>query len=349
MNTKNIGLPIKDQMILLSNMHTMLAAGIPILETVDSLLEDSKGNIKKLLLVLKDDLTQGQHVAVTFAKFPKIFDKVTVNIIKASEEAGNLDTALDDIRGNIRRQSEFNDKIRSALIYPAFIMVVFVAVFLMILIVVMPKIGTVFKSLQVTLPVPTKIMIFLSDALVNNPLPIIIGSALFFAAVFYTFKSNKRAFISALTSLPLVSKLAVQVDLTRFARSLYLLLNAGIPITSALELTQDVVVKNNVRNAIVHTKNLVFSGKRFSEGLKDHKEIIPSIMIKIVEAGERTGTLDKSMQNISDYLDYEVSTSLKTLTALIEPLLLVVVGGLIGGMMMAIISPIYSVIGQVGR
>jgi type II secretory pathway component PulF len=145
-----------------------------------------------------------------------------------------------------------------------------------------------------------------------------------------------------------VSGLAREVDLTRFTRSLYLLLSAGIPITQALELTENVVVKKDIQRAIIHTKNVVSGGKKFTEGLKDNKRVIPPIMIKIIEAGEKSGSLDQSMMDVSDYLDYQVSNTLKTLTALLEPILLVLVGVLVGGMMLAIIAPIYSMIGQVG-
>jgi len=348
MNTKNLSLSTKDKIGLISNLNTMLAAGIPILETVDSLLEDAKGNLRKLLLVLRADLVEGQHVAVTFAKFPRIFDKVTVNIIKASEEAGTLDVTLKDIKDNIKRDIEFNDKIKGALIYPVFILGVFMAVLIMILVVVVPKISTVFLRMNVPLPLPTKIMIFMSNALLNNTIPVITGIGLSIILIIYLFKKNRSAFISRLISVPVISGLAQKVDLTRFTRSLYLLLGAGIPITSALELTQQVVAKKDMQKAIKHAKETVFAGKKLSQGLKDNKQLIPQIMIKIIEAGERTGTLDKSMQDVAEYLDYEVSNSLKTLTALIEPLLLVIVGVMVGGMMMAIISPIYGLVGQIG-
>lgn len=348
MNTKNISISRNEKITFISNLYTMLSAGIPILETVDSLLEDSKGNQKKLLQTLRDDLVQGQHVAVTFAKFPKIFDKVSVNIIKASEEAGTLDTSLKDLKATIMKENEFNDKIKSALIYPVFILVVFVAVLLMILVVVVPKISTVFGRLNVPLPLPTQIMIFMSNALITNTIPVIIGTFFVIASIVYLYKKNKRVFVSIIISLPVVSTMAQKVDLTRFTRSLYLLLNAGIPITSALELTELVVAKNDTQKAIKHVKEIIFAGKKLSDGLKDNKTIFPSIMIKIIEAGEKTGTLDKSMQDVSEYLDYEVSNSLKTVTALIEPLLLVFVGVMVGGMMMAIISPIYSLVGQIG-
>lgn len=348
MKTQNVSLSTKEKIGLISNMNTMLSAGIPILETVDSLLEDSKGNIRKLLLVLREDLVQGQHISVTFAKFPRIFDKVTVNILKASEEAGTLDATLKDIKDNIKKEVEFNNKIKSALIYPMFIMVVFIGVLLMILVVVVPKISTVFERLSVDLPLPTKIMIFMSRSVVENTFPLIIGFVLIMSGIIYFYKKNKRFVVSFLTALPGISKLAQKIDLTRFTRSMYLLLSAGIPITVALELTQDVLVKKEMRNVVLHSKNLIFSGKKLSQGLKDNRALIPSIVIKIVEAGEKTGTLENSMQDVSEYLDYEVSNSIKTLTALIEPLLLVFVGVAVGGMMMAIISPIYGLVGQIG-
>jgi type IV pilus assembly protein PilC len=348
MNTKNVTLSGNEKITLVSNMYTMLSAGIPILETVDSLLQDSKGNQKKVLLTLREDLGQGQHMFFTFAKFPKVFDKVTVNIVKASEEAGTLDVTLKDLVQSIKREMEFNDKIKSALIYPSFILVVFLGVMTVILTVVVPKIATVFTRLNVDLPLPTQIMMFLSNALLSYPIQILLVLGLLIAALVYLYRHYKRIFINVLISLPLISKMAREIDLTRSTRSLYLLLNAGIPITSALELTEDVVIKSDIHKAIVHAKTVVFAGKKLSEGLRDNKNVIPPMMIKIVEAGERSGSLDKSLQDISEFLDYQVTNTLKTVTALVEPLLLVLIGVLVGGMMLAIIAPIYGVIGNLG-
>jgi type IV pilus assembly protein PilC len=349
MNTKNITLSGNEKIALISNMATMLAAGIPILEAVESIHEDSKGNVKKILETLRDDLTQGKRIAFSFARFPKTFDKVTINIIKASEEAGALDVALKDLKDNIRKEMEFSDKIRGALIYPLVILGVFAGVFILILTFVVPKISTVFLRLKVELPLPTQIMIALSNFVLTYTIPAIIGTVALSVGMYFFWKTNKRMLLTLLTSLPLVSQLAREIDLTRFSHSLYLLLNAGIPITSALELTQDVVVKKEVTRAITHAKEVILAGKNLSEGFRDQKKVIPSIMIKITEAGERSGSLDKSMQDVSEFMDYEVSKTLKTVTTLMEPLMLVFVGVLIGGMMMAIIAPIYGLIGQVGN
>jgi type IV pilus assembly protein PilC len=126
------------------------------------------------------------------------------------------------------------------------------------------------------------------------------------------------------------------------------LLSSGITITSALELSENVVLRTDISKSIVYAKETIMSGKKLSEAFKQRKSIFPGIIIKIIEAGEKTGTLDKSMQDIAEYMDYEVTNTLKTVTTLLEPLMLVFVGFLVGGMMMSIIAPIYGLISQVG-
>ncbi len=346
---EKISISADDKIALISNFSTMLTAGISILEVVDSLLEDSKGNQKKILQSLREDLIQGKHVHECFARFPKVFDNVTVNIIKASEEAGTLDITLRDLRQNIQKEMEFNDKVRSALIYPILIGVVFVGVLLVMLVFVIPKISSVFSRLRVELPLPTRVLIFVSDLLINNTIPFILGFIGIIAVLLLIYKKQKRILLNILFAMPIVSGLIKEIDLTRFTRSLYLLLSSGIPITSALDYSRDVVLRKDVGHMIDKTKEMVLSGKRISEGLRSSKGIVPGMMIKMIEAGEKTGSLDRAMQDISEFLDYQVSRSLSTLTALLEPIMLVVIGVAVGGMMLAIIAPIYSLIGQVGN
>lgn len=348
MKSSNIHLSTNEKIGLISNMATMLAAGIPILETVDSLLEDAKGGQKKILDTLVEDLKQGKQINSSFAKFPKAFNAVTVNLIKASEEAGTLDTTLKDLAVNIRKESEFSDQIKSALMYPIFIMGVFFGVMTLMLTFVIPRIATVFSRLNVTLPLPTKIMIYVSNIIMTQTITFIAVIVVILAALIVFYKTKRGLLLRMLFSLPIISNLVLQIDVTRFCRSLYLLLSSGIPITSSLELCQDVVSKKDVHKAIVLATNEVSSGHKFSDALKKNKRIFPPIMIKITEAGEKTGSLDSSMQEASNYLDYEVSKSLKKVTTLMEPIMLVLVGVLIGGMMLAIIAPMYSIISQVG-
>ena len=345
---ENITLKNNDKLSMLSDLATMLSAGIPLLESVDALLEDAKGNQKKFLEVLREDLSQGKHVYFTFSKFPNVFSRVTTSIVKASEEAGTLDVTLKDLKDNLKKDIEFSDKVKSALMYPLFIVFVFFAVLLMILVVVVPKISGVFERLRVELPLPTKIMIFLSNVLVNQTVFLVAGAIILGIILIFAYRKQKKLLLNLFFKLPVLSGLAKDIDLTKFSRNLFLLLNAGIPITSALDLTEKVVVGRNIELGVRNAKEAVISGKKLSEGFKTNRKIFPSIMIRITEAGERSGSLDKSMFEISEFMDYQVSGKLKTATSLLEPILLVAIGGMVGGMMLAIIAPIYGLIGQVG-
>lgn len=348
MKTSRLGLSPKDKVSLVSNLATMLGAGIPILESVDSLLEESKGNYKKVLEQLREDLKAGNHVYASFAKYPNIFNKVTVNLIKASEEAGTLETTLKDIKQNIEEEMEFSDKVKSAMMYPMFILFVFIGVFMTILLFVVPRVSQVFARLNVPLPLPTRVMLATSGFVVSYYPYIILGGIGFGLLCYLLYRQQRDFLYSILFSLPVISGLVKEIDLTRFSRSLSLLLNAGLPIATALELAQDVVVKREVRDVISKSREMVVSGKDFSEGLRKKKGVFPGMMIKLIEVGEKSGTLATSLQDISKSLDYQVSKSLKAATTLLEPIMLVAVGLGVGGMMMAIIAPIYGLIGQVG-
>lgn len=347
MSTQHLTISRSDKMALISNMATMLAAGISILEIIDSLLEDARGNQKKMLEIVKEDMSQGKHLYASFERFGGVFDKVTVNIIKAAEQAGTLETSLKDLRENIKKESEFMDKVKGALTYPILIMIVFAGVLLMILTFVIPKISAVFLRMRVQLPLPTKMLIFLSNLILTYtvPLLLVLGAVLLLSILLL--KTRRRLVLNLIFSLPLISNLAREIDLTRFTRSLYLLLSAGIPIVEALELSKGVLLKKEIVHAVDHCIDVVTSGRRLSEGLKDNKRVIPSIMIRITEAGERSGSLDRSMQEVSEYMDYQVTRTLASVTALLEPIMLVIVGVLVGGMMLSIISPIYGLVGQV--
>lgn len=348
MTKYSISLSNSEKISFLSNLSTMLAAGISILEAIDALLEDSKGKNKKFLEVIREDIVQGNHLYFSFTKFPHIFDDITVNLVKAAEEAGTLEITLKDLRISIQKEMEFADRVKQAMIYPVLIGIVFLGVLLLILIVVIPKISAVFLRLNIELPLPTKILIYSSNFLLKNTLSVILIIVTSLAGITIIFKRNKSAIITPFYSLPFISTLIKEIDLTRFTRSMALLLHAGVPILSCLELTKNVVINHEMAKIISKSREMVSTGKKLSESFKQSKGTIPSIMVKLMEVGEKSGALEKAMQDISEYLEYQVSNSLRTLTALLEPVMLLIVGIMVGGMMLAIIAPIYGLIGQVG-
>ncbi len=347
-NNNWVTLSNNDKLSFIGTFSTLISAGIPILETVESLHEDAKGNTKKILELIGDDLVQGKSLHISFSKFPRVFDKVMINIIKASEEAGTLDVVLKDLKKQIQKDMEFSDNVKSALTYPIIIFVVFLSVLFIILVVAMPKIATVFEQLKVDLPLPTKILIYGSNLITHYPIPLIMLIVVLGIGIYLLFKFQRHVMLQGLYSLPLISGLVKDIDLTRFSRSMFLLLSSGIPITSALELAEDVVMRRDVAEVIAVAQETILRGNRLSEAFRNKQTIFPSIILKIIEAGEKTGSLDKSMQDISDYMDYQVSNRLKSLTALLEPIMLVGTGLLVGGMMMSIIAPIYGLVGKIG-
>lgn len=347
MNTQKLAIPASEKLNFFSNLSTMVNAGLTTAESVASLGEDATGPTKLMLKGISDDLNQGKPLHSAFAKYPLVFDEVTVAIVKAAEESGTIDVVLKDIKTTVKKDIEFTDKIKSALTYPVIIMVVFGGVLVLLLTFVIPKIALVFSRLKVTLPLPTKILIFLSDLILHYTVPTFAILGTMIAGLVILYSRNRKFFINTFLSLPYVSGMARQIDLTRLSRSLFLLLSSAIPLYTALEFTQNVALKTDVQRAIARARDYVGSGKRLADGLRGQKAI-PSLMVKIIEVGERSGTLDKSMSDLTEYFDYKVTTTLQYMVTLLEPVILVVVGVIVGGMMMAIIAPIYNLIGQVG-
>lgn len=348
MKLKNVKIRNSEKLNLFVGLGIMLSAGIPILEVVDSLLEDSKGGIKIFLETLREDISQGKKISSAMAKFPAIFDQVTINVLRVAEESGTLETSIKEVQSTLQKEIKFRDKVRAAALYPLIVVVVFFLVILVVLFFVIPRVASVFTALRITLPLPTKILVFLSDSLRHQTLIVVLTLAIVVVGISVVYIKKRSWLMNKVASLPLISQIARGIDLTRLSRSLSLLLNSGIPITTSLELAQSVVVKEDVRRAVVELRETVASGRKMSEGLKKSPKIIPKFMIKMTEAGERSGSLENSMQYVSEYLEYQIEKTLATITTLLEPALLVVIGIVVGSIMLSIIGPIYSLISQIG-
>lgn len=343
----SVKLKSSEKLEIISNLGAMLSSGIPILETVEALLEGARRRTKIVLESLKKDLESGKTIADSFSRFPDSFDPIAINLIRGGEEAGNLEEILKDLSETIRREIEFNRKVKGALAYPIFVMVVFVAIMIVILTFVMPRIAQVFTKLRVGIPLPTKILIWTSETLLGY-WPWIIAGALFLVAfLIFIYKTRRRQLLAFLSSLPFVSKLAREIDFVRFTRSMALLLSSGIPISKSLELSRNVLVRPELIKLIDFVRQEVTRGKRLTDSLKSGKGIVPQLLIRVVDAGDRSGRLEQSFQQASEYFDNRVSDTIKTLTTLMEPILLVAVGLSVGAIMVSIIAPIYQLIGTI--
>lgn len=336
-----------DKLVLFSNLSTMLSAGIPLLEAIDFLLEDATGSQRPVLQVLRTDIIEGKKISTILSKFPESFDPVIINLIRAGEQSGTLDQTLISLRETIKKEIEFGNKIKTAIAYPILVVVTFTVIFIIILTFVVPKISEVFVKLKIDLPLPTRILVSLSNLITQSAPLMITGFVLALIVGIFIYRTKRRLFLKVIFSLPLLSQLGKYIDLTRFSRSLALLLESGIPIIEALALTREVVVRKEIANVIAKSQQAVAAGQKLSVGFKQEKGPIPQMMIRLVDVGERSGKLDQSLSQISEYFAEKVSTTLKLITELLEPVLLVIVGLLIGGTMLAIVAPIYQLIGSI--
>lgn len=344
-----VRLSSEEKLNLISNIATMLAAGISLTGTIETLTEEAKGNLLVILQSVQADLTAGKTLSTAFAAFPLVFDQMTINLLHASEEAGTLEQTLKDLEKTLRKDIEFNDKVKGAMFYPMMVVVVFVIVMLVILIVVMPKISSVFGRMKMPLPLATKVMIASSNFLVAY-WPFVLGAVLVIAVLLFILHREKgQQFNQFVLGLPGINVLSKQIDITRFARVLHLLLTSGIPITQGLELAQAVVNNKKVYTQIQGARDSAAAGAQFSAGLKAKGSPFPPMMIKLMEVGEKTGTLEKAMLDVANHMDSQVSKTLTKLTMMLEPIMLVLVGLAVAAMMMAIIGPIYGMIGQVAN
>lgn len=341
-----IKLKSKDRLEMLSDLATMLKAGIPILDAVTSLEKDAKGNTKKVLRAIKNGLYNGESMAKILGRFPRTFDVITVNLIRAAESGGTLETTLQDIVDTGKKEQNFSEQLRNTMIYPLFVMVVFVGIVILVLSFVMPRVSTVFESIDAHMPLITRIMLSSSKFFVRYWYFIIAAFILIIVLAVVFFKTHKKLLIRLTMSLPFLRKLGDDIDLARFMRSFGLLMRAGVPILEALKLSEPIAQKKETSEIIHQMRVDVANGKPLAASLSDTNGVVPALMDRSIKTAEETGTLDQALQNLADYFDEQVNSRLKIIGSIVEPAMIVLVGVMVGTLMISVIAPIYGMIGQ---
>jgi type II secretory pathway component PulF len=344
----NVHLKGKERLSLFSDLSTMLSAGISIMEAVVSLEDDATGNMKKVLAVIHTALSNGEPLSNALERMPQAFDDISINLIRAAEAGGTLEETLHDIVTTTKKELAFSDQLRNTMIYPLFVMGVFLAIVILMLTFVIPRVAKVFSTMHVHMPVVTRAMISASNTYTEHWLIITIAfiALLIFIAGFI--KVNNRAIARLLLSMPGLKALGTNIDLTRFTRSFGLLMHAGVPVMEALNLSQKVVRKKELIEVISQMRQNVENGKPLSAGMRGAKKgVIPPIMSRSIETAEQSGTLEQTMQNLTEYFDEQVAGSIKVVSSLVEPVLLVLVGLMVGTLMITIIAPIYNLISPI--
>lgn len=336
-------------MLLTTHLAVCLKSGLTLFEALEMLRDQAEGKLKTVLEDVTRGLQAGEPLHRALGKYPKYFSSIYINLIRIGEISGTLEANLQYLAKSLRQSYELRKKVKSAMIYPV---VVFVAIILLGLamgLFVLPKILPLFKSLNMTLSLPTKILIFLAEMFQAYGGRIVVGVILFLVFLFWLVQREfmKHLLHRAYVYTPILKGMVVNVNMAMFSRTLGMLLESGISIDQSLRITVESTENYAYRKVASTSVYEVQNGRKLSDVLAHYPRYFPLMASRMIEMGERTGTLSTSLMYLAEYYESEVESALKDISTIIEPVLLIFIGGIVGTVAIAIIGPIYSIAGNV--
>ena len=344
--------PTKDLVIFTRQFSTMIDAGLPLVQCLEILGSQAENPaFKKILLDIKDVVETGSTFAEALGRHPKVFDTLYVNLVRAGEVGGILDTILNRLAVYIEKNMKLKKKIKAAMTYPICIMIIGLVVCLVLLYFVIPVFEKMFADFgkKDALPAATKGLIDLSKWMRANYL-LVLG--VLFAVPFgiKTFKNHPKGRVlwdRLMLKLPLFGSLLRKVAVAKFTRTLGTMVSAGVPILDALEIVARSAGNTVVERGILYARDKISEGKTMAEPLAECG-VFPGMVVQMISVGENTGALDSMLVKIADFYDEEVDVAVDALTSLMEPIMLVFLGGMVGYFLIAMYLPIFSLAGAVG-
>ncbi len=334
----------KDIVVFTRQFSTMIDAGLPLVQALDILSTQVENkSFGKTLAQVKTDVEGGSTYADALAKHPKTFSELYVNMVAAGEAGGILDTILNRLANYIEKAMKLAKKVKGALVYPATISVVAIAIVTIILIFVVPVFEEMFAALGGSLPLPTKIVVTISNFLQGIGGMIVLGAIIGFFIFVNRFKKTKKGRLivdRVALKLPIFGELIQKVSIAKFTRTMGTLTSSGVPILDGLEITAKTAGNKVIENAIMDVRAAVTEGKTLAEPLMKAK-VFPPMVTHMIAVGESTGAIDNMMSKIADFYDDEVDNTVANLTAMMEPLLMVFLGTAVGFIIVAMYLPIF--------
>lgn len=351
-NSKNIKLTDSDNLFILESLSTMLSSGIPISEALSSIDEDTNSKkTKQVVRTINEEISSGKSLSESFGRFPESFDPVFLSIVKSGEASGKLDSVLQSASKNLKKNIETKGNIKSALLYPVIIISVLFLVAFLVFGYSLPKVAKVFFDLHLKLPAYSTFVLKMALWFGDNKITLVIISV-FIVFLFYfllKIKKIKSFLFRIIFSLPIISNIVRLKDFSSFTQTTGLLLNAGVPIINAFEISKNVVVSEKLRNDLTRVITELTEGSTLSKSMKTASKSFPSLLRRVVSVGEESGKLDQSLADISEYYEHKFTEVIKNLTVIIEPVLIIFIAVLVALVLVSVILPIYQGIGTINR
>lgn len=343
---------VKDKSVVIfaRQFSTMISAGLPLIQCLEILAtqEDNK-TFKKVIKSIKDDIEGGATLTDALKKHPKVFDELFVNMVAAGEAGGILDTILNRLAAYMEKMMKLKSKVKGAMVYPATIVLISFGVITMLLIKVVPVFQKLFSGMGQDLPFATQLLIDLSD-FVSKSFIYIIASIVIGIVVFiryYRTEVGRMTVDRFVLRAPIFGPLMRKVAISKFTRTLSTMMNSGVPILDGLEIVSKTAGNKVVEKALMETRKNIREGKTIAEPLQETK-VFPPMVVQMIAVGEATGALDSMLSKIADFYEDEVDQAVSAMTSLLEPIMMVFLGGIVGGMIVAMYLPIFQIGSIVG-
>lgn len=339
-------LPMVEKIAFCRYVSTMLKSGLSITESIEVLSQEAKHpQMKKILSDLKFSVNHGQTLSSVFAKYPNTFNNFFVTLVRSGEVSGTLAETFEQIQKEIRAEHSLGQKIQSAMMYPAVVFVAMGGIGILMFFFILPQIGKVFLNLNIPLNPLTRMLFTVTLSLSGYKYGIMGGALVAFILLVVYLKTpfGKKTAMALIGPIPVIKNLVKQIDVARFCRIFSALLASGVPITQALQIALDSLSFAGFQDSSKTIVERISKGQPIALAFKD-SNVFPPLLIQMIAAGEKSGTLDTTLHDLGEFYEEEVENAVKKLTQLLEPVLMLLVGIGVGIMILAVITPIYSVV-----
>ncbi len=336
---------LNEKVFFAQNLEVMLRAGLSLSVAVNTLAEQTTNRaFKNLLSMVKSDIEKGVSLSSALEKWPKVFSELFVNMVRAGEVSGKLEEILRNITIQLKKEHDLKSKVKNAMAYPVVVLIVMVLISIAMLVYVVPRIASIFVGLDAQLPLPTRMLIAISNSMVKYGILGILV-AIVCIGIFTTSiknKKGKRFWHGLFLRLPIFGSIIKQINLARFTRVLGSLLKTDVPITQSVQVSANTLGNALYQDAVNAFVPDLTKGTRMAVSMRKFPRIFPPLVTQMVSVGEETGTLSQVLEELAIFYEEEVDNIMKRLPSIIEPLLMVVLGVGVGGMAISIILPMYK-------
>jgi len=344
------GVKTRDVVIFTRQFATMINAGLPLVQSLTILAQQTENKtLQEVTRAVVYDVESGHTLADAFGKHPRAFTDLYVNMVAAGEAGGILDTILLRLAGFLEKNDALVRKVKGAMVYPAVIISVAAAAICILLIFVIPTFQGMFASVNMELPLPTRVVIAMSDFLIGYWWACIaaVAAAVFAVKSYYATPDGRKRIDTLLLQAPVLGDLLRKSAVSRFTRTLGTLISSGVSILDGLEITAKTAGNRVIHDAVMESRHSIAGGETIAAPLEKSK-VFPPMVISMIAVGEQTGGLDEMLSKIADFYDEEVDVAVSALLSLMEPVMIVVLGVVVGGMVVAMYLPIFDMMNAVG-